>query len=346
MFQAVLSTAPSWQWASTLDEALRMAHDCPMCVGQPLNQLVLVGRGEYLLWTLHHALYDAWSLKLILQEVQQRYAGAEPSRYYSSGASFSHFVHYTRPDTLASSRRFWASYLASSPRVQLFGYSQIDRPRLDGKLFHTSALSNRLPIPSTTLASIILGTWAVVVNRLTGSDDITLGYHLNGRTAPLRGIETCVGPTASIVPVRVAATSPDTYGREIPELMRLVQRQLVKILPYAVTGLEHIRTTSGDARAACDFPLYVVVHPEGSVDFTPGSNNVLSLQAASVAGNGGGPLSVECELAKESVRVMVRWDTRAASEQDIHGMLGTFDDVLCEVDNVSTWDGLNEDLET
>lgn len=336
IFQAVLSTSPTWQWASTLDNALQMAHHSPMSLGGTLNQLILVGRGEYLVWTLHHALYDAWSLKLIVEEVQRRYAGAEPSGNGLSRASFSHFVRYTRSDTLISAYRFWAAYLENSARVQLFNYSRIECPILDGKIYHTAPLPARLAIPGKTLASVILGAWAVVVNRLTDSNDVTLGYHLNGRTVPLRGVEACVGPTANIVPVRVAPTCADTYGKGILRIAQLVQRQLVNILPYAATGLEHIRATSADARAACNFPLYVVVHPEGSLDFTPGSDNVLSLQAASLARSGGGPLSVECELTKESVRVMVRWDTRAASEQDIHGMVGIFDGVLREADHVVT----------
>jgi len=88
LVQVVFMFRPSdWNQASSIEEHQRREkeQECnqrAMCTGMPLIRLGLIessGR-RFFGWTLHHALYDGWSLPLIQRAVEQIYHTAKPSQ--------------------------------------------------------------------------------------------------------------------------------------------------------------------------------------------------------------------------------------------------------------------------
>ena len=75
--QVVLRTGSSWTVTCNLEEYL--AEDCrePMFYGKALSRYAVVSgskqsQHQYMVWTAHHAIYDGWSLPLILERVSRR----------------------------------------------------------------------------------------------------------------------------------------------------------------------------------------------------------------------------------------------------------------------------------
>ena len=59
------------------------------------------------MWTIHHALYDGWSLPLILETVEQAYRGEE----LEPRQQFKAFIKYVREQDDKEMMKYWQSYL-------------------------------------------------------------------------------------------------------------------------------------------------------------------------------------------------------------------------------------------
>ena len=95
LLQVVLDEEIRWIEATGLDEYLQADRKQPMEMGQPLTRYALVkddtGVYRWFVWTVHHALYDGWSLPLIVNAVNRAYIGEAlsvgPSSKHSSNIS-------------------------------------------------------------------------------------------------------------------------------------------------------------------------------------------------------------------------------------------------------------------
>jgi hypothetical protein len=166
-----------------------------MGLGSPLLRLAIVGRPpscQFVL-TLHHSLYDDWSLEIIFDQVETAYRG-EPVR----PCSFSPFVAYLAQSKLSATE----SWLA-----ELVEISSVQFPALPSSDYIPSAISSltyNIPaVPKHTrddfTAPIKLQlAWAVAISQYTASTDVVFGMTVNGRNAPVPGIEQITGPVSPI----------------------------------------------------------------------------------------------------------------------------------------------------
>ncbi|EKG16132.1 AMP-dependent synthetase/ligase, partial [Macrophomina phaseolina MS6] len=125
LHQVVASSAPPWRFAGgSLEEAMDEEASIPTSVGDPLIRFTVVGHGSHLIWTQHHATYDAWSMRLLLEHVARAYA--DPTYHPLEPLPFLTFarrLHGSGRDP-SSTATFWSSYFAdATPTPQLFGYA-------------------------------------------------------------------------------------------------------------------------------------------------------------------------------------------------------------------------------
>ncbi|KAG6038308.1 putative NRPS-like protein biosynthetic cluster [Claviceps citrina] len=78
LIQVVLSDHIRWIDATGLDEYLKADRKQSMGLGQPLTRHAIVkdvgaGARTWLVWTIHHALFDAWSMRLMMDAVSRAY---------------------------------------------------------------------------------------------------------------------------------------------------------------------------------------------------------------------------------------------------------------------------------
>ncbi|KOG53123.1 hypothetical protein ADK38_44205, partial [Streptomyces varsoviensis] len=76
-----------------------------------------------------------------------------------------------------------AGRLPTAPRRHEFGLTEEA----------TAALVERARAHGLTLNTVVQGAWALVLGRLTGSDDAVFGVTVSGRPADLPGVEDMVG---------------------------------------------------------------------------------------------------------------------------------------------------------
>lgn len=265
LMQVVVRGKLNWYSGSNLDEYLVADRDDTMDLGKPLVRYAVIndaatGKASFVL-TMHHALYDGWSMPLVVERVNRAYNNQTLAR----PAEFKHFIKYLAGIDRADSETYW--------RDQLRGANGPQFPALPFQGYQTQADSllevyvplERLPASNATVATVIRAAWALVAAQYTGSEDVVFGETLTGRNAPIVGAEEIEGPMITTVPVRVLA------DREAPvaEYLQAIQEQTVAQIPHEHFGLQHIRRLSPDALEACELRTGLVLHPSAEEGISP-----------------------------------------------------------------------------
>lgn len=280
-------------------------------------------------WTAHHALYDGWSLPVLLGRVEERYQ--HPEAALAPKPQYSRFVEHLSAVDASASDAFWTEKL-SAPSTTHF-------PQLPHPGYRVQATSQvtrpvRFIKPkgvAMSISSFLRAAWSLVVSVYSSSDDITFGEILNGRDVPVPGIEDLVGPTLASIPRRVRIDRDMT----IQQLLADVQKQLNDVTPHQFTGLQRIKSLSPATSAACDFKNLLAIDMADEV-----------AENSSLWGNltGGGtaqgadffslPLNVTCTLGRggsqgvEEVEMRAIFDAEVVPKWQVVRMLGQFETVL------------------
>jgi len=263
--QVVLDEAIRWRHAVDLAQYLERDRREKMNLGEPLARYAIVycarSGQRFLVWTLHHALYDGWSEPIVLEKVQEALhhpeaavAAAGPS----PAADMGDFVQYVGDTDQAAMQEYWRQTLdgaggAQFPRVP----SRDFLPAPDTVVERHIAVETGAGFPFTA-ATLIRGAWALVASQYTGGDDVLFGETLTGRDVPLPGVEGIVGPLIATVPVRVRVNRTASAAA----YLQTVQQEMLARTPYQHMGMQNIRKVSRAAQYACEAPAGLVIQPD------------------------------------------------------------------------------------
>lgn len=256
LVQVVTKANLVWYAGSNLSEYLQTDRDEPMDLGKPLVRYAVIteeGGNISFVLTMHHALYDGWSMPLVVDRVNSAYNKQSLQR----PADFKHFIKYLAGMDRDKSETYW--------RGQLDGANGHQFPSLPWKGYQTQADSlleeyvslEALPASNVTIATVIRAAWALVASQYVNSTDIVFGETLTGRNAPIVGSEEIEGPMITTVPFRVLVDQ----DMPVAEYLQTIQEQIVEQIPHEHFGLQHIRKLSPDALAACELRTGLVLHP-------------------------------------------------------------------------------------
>ncbi|KAJ3022373.1 hypothetical protein HKX48_006308 [Thoreauomyces humboldtii] len=191
--------------------------------------------------TLHHAVYDGWSLELLLTDVQRAYHG----KIVTGRPPYSAFIDHLVGSDTDGSEAHWKQVLmdfTATPFPELTGIDYSDRAPSD----HWSELSASVPCEAletfcrkSGVTSVAAGqlAWAKVLGQYLGEEDVVFGHNVSGRTASVDGIEAMMGPCFNTLPCRVRI---DPAATNLEQLRRM-QKDIVDVLPYQHTSLRNIQ---------------------------------------------------------------------------------------------------------
>ncbi|KAG6052828.1 Glycopeptide NRPS [Claviceps sp. LM77 group G4] len=258
LVQAVISETICWETIS----GANFPATSPPTTMQPGSPLVLfelstsdLGRLIFR-WTLHHALFDGWTLPLMLQAIEDAYCDKFSPKNF---LPFSAFVGYVQDTDNKASLSWWLAHLdgISAPVFPSLPFQDY-APRADGTLEETIKVN--WPQSDITPSTIVRTAWALLQAIYTSSDDVIFGATVTGRHAAIPGIESIVGPTIATVPVRITID----WQKNVGELLHEVQQQALDVTPFEQVGLQRLRKISHDAEMACNFQTLLVVQPANS----------------------------------------------------------------------------------
>ncbi len=185
-----------------------------------LHLIKLSTQEHILLFNVHHIVADGWSLGVLAGEVSEIYRakieGQEaklaglPIRY----ADYARWQHKTlKGQTLESLLSFWKSSLQDAPPILQLPYK---RSNGTTSADHGSGMSFRVEYRTTellrkaagrsgaSLFMILFATYAVLLRRYSGQDDIVIGTPIAGRHS--EEMEPLIGHFVNMLAIRVRLT--------------------------------------------------------------------------------------------------------------------------------------------
>ncbi|KAI1152227.1 hypothetical protein F4825DRAFT_327376 [Nemania diffusa] len=232
-----------------------------IALGSALTYAALITESDthYFVWTIHHALYDAWTISLLLRSIVQCYDGET----HSPTIPFQAFVQYVSSLDHHANANYWKTQFEGCeavpfPRLLDVAGPEIgDRSQTNQTLQHT--ITNLQWAPNgITPSNIIRGAWAIFQARYSNATDVVFGAVVAGRQAPIPGINRISGPTIATVPVRIQLD----YGARIGDFLSQIQSQSIEMLPHEQFGLSRIARIENIARQASTFQSVLIVQPK------------------------------------------------------------------------------------
>lgn len=220
----------------------------------PLQRLHLIRRGEQrhsLVWTYHHLLLDGWSIPVFMNELMAHYRSmALGTPAPPPAPPFRSYIAWLQKQDLEGAREFWTRTLADLPPSPLLGLAPADPRRGTGEVERPT-----VPLPSdlarglretaarhqVTLSTVVQACWAIVLQHLTGRDEITFGCVSSGRPPELPQVERIVGYFANTLPLTVTVPAQGELG----PWLQSIQSAYTERRRYEFTPLGDIRKWSG-----------------------------------------------------------------------------------------------------
>ncbi|RAL15192.1 amino acid adenylation [Aspergillus homomorphus CBS 101889] len=319
MLQVVVRERISW----TKQVEAAPAPGLTAVLGGPLVHLAICRAEEspdvshQLVIHMHHAVYDGWTLPLLLQGFKDAYNELSlPAR------PFTPFIQYIT--STQGQDAYW--------KTMTNGFREAAFPPLPSATYHPvpkAAISTSATIPppgdrAFTSSTYISLAWSLTQAQLQGSHDIAFGAVRSGRNAPVPGIENLTAPTIATVPSRVVLTREDRIAHALQKL----QKDTIDGIPFEQTGLQNIRRLGPDAARACAFQTLLVVQPERppSADdsflreLTSSNDDHLAWVTYC--------LTVICQYDGDALRVEAVFDDQVVPEHQMQAILAQFVRIL------------------
>lgn len=309
LVQVVYKENIEWRQARSLEDYLRKDKDESMGLGDRLARFALIqgspDRPRYMVWTLHHAVYDGWSLPLLVEAAGNAYQGLPlPKR-----TEYTSFVQQAVEEGQNSrAEAYWESYLASNEPYVTFPSTILTSSVQEPVANETVELDIKLNMKTeVTSSTVVRGALAMLLRQYTGSPDVVFGATVSGRNAPVAGIEDIVGPTIATVPVRVTVQDDLSATEYLDE----IQRQATEMMPFEQSGLQRIAKINDSCRAACGFQTLLVVQPDEELQ----GEDIMGTWRTSPDQKGFTTyvLTVECILGLNEVKIRASFDENILS---------------------------------
>ncbi|KAF0685270.1 hypothetical protein As57867_022729, partial [Aphanomyces stellatus] len=163
---------------------------------------------QYCVMTIHHALYDGWSMALLLGDFFSLLHG-ETTLTLPDRPSFRTVVDYIEAQEKTSTEAYWRSYLlgvaTSVVGANIAGHVPHD---VDGPMKMTPTLSlgditKAAQRSGSSIAELAKLAWAITLRKFTRQNDVVFGQVLANRDISVAHAERILGPLIATVPCRV-----------------------------------------------------------------------------------------------------------------------------------------------
>ncbi|KAK4139717.1 uncharacterized protein C8A04DRAFT_40505 [Dichotomopilus funicola] len=338
--QVVVDEKIPWHQGNNLDEYLSKDRSSPLNYGTSLARFAIIddGKRKFFLWTVHHALYDGYSMDMTLAAVDHAYQSqtnlAVPGvlgvldRVHTR--PFAEFMGYLGKIDKETLKQFWTHQLKDLETCPFPASPPGHRCQADNTVMYSIPFSlNRKT--GITMATLLKAAWGILVSRLSESHDVVYGVTQSGRDLELAGIERINGPTITTVPLRMKIDGQ----RFVREFLKQLQTQTVDMIPFSHVGIQNIKNMSGDAtHAACDFQNLLVIQPGEDEQESALFKKHTSATTANYLGGYG--LVVECALESGEIVFSAHHDSSVISSPQLERVLRQLEHLLHQLQAHST----------
>ncbi|MCJ1278461.1 hypothetical protein MMC21_006278 [Puttea exsequens] len=325
-FQAVIGGPISWSVASEYQTYIENDRQNTMCKGEPMARLALFpeasdDEGRFIL-TLHHSIYDSWSMDLIWKTVVDGYSGLS----IATSPSFNRFIKHLQASTGDAHGAYWRTQLSGADQTAFPKNGAGLRPLATSFITHTQHCPLRArPSSGITLPTLIRSAWALITARYSSTDDVTFGAVSNGRTAPVGEIDRLAAPVITTVPIRICLDRK----LSLSTFLEQVQAQASDMIPFEHDGLQNIKQyLDYDDQHVCDVQTLLVIQPAtNQSEPFPGVNCLLGGADFQVPH----ALVLICSLNCEGVKLQANFDPVLLKPESVRRIMAQLVQTLVEL---------------
>ncbi|KAL2911137.1 hypothetical protein HK105_209407, partial [Polyrhizophydium stewartii] len=201
------------------------------------------GSAQHVVVTIHHALYDGWSLPMIMRDL----AAALDGHALEPRPAFRTVVDFIAAQDAAATEAFWTQQLVGLEPAQplSLGHSartdDEDAPLAQACSTPMAELQRAAQRAGVTVAVVLKAAWAATLRKFTRSHDVVFGEVLANRDIAVAGADRIVGPLLNTVPCRVVL---DDTARAA-DLVATMQAQHGAVLSHSHAALVDVQRWAG-----------------------------------------------------------------------------------------------------
>jgi amino acid adenylation domain-containing protein len=217
-----------------------------------LYTLRLANEHFQVIWSMHHAIMDGWSMPLVFDDLWHAYDAIQHTREPGLPASrpYRDYIAWLQAQDPAPSEKFWRDHLRgfTTPgrlgvdraptelaQVEQYAQQQLRLPEATRQSAESFARQHQV-----TLHTLVQGAWALLLSQYGASRDVVFGTVVSGRPPTLADVESIVGLFINTLPARVSIT-PST---NLCEWLQGIQRQQIEMRDYGYAALTQIQQWS------------------------------------------------------------------------------------------------------
>jgi amino acid adenylation domain-containing protein len=200
------------------------------------SRIVLDGDIARLTIKMHHAIYDGWSLDLLVDDLNRLAVGMT----LDTRASFRSVQTFYTNHNATPEKEFWQRHLGDciSTSVANRLSNETERKSIS---FQMDVQSQSLRTVAATLSVspqvFLQSALFLTLAKTCGMADLTIAMVTAGRTIPVAGIETAIGPCLNTLPMRINVS----YSETVADLNRYLQSLNREILQNSSISLRDIK---------------------------------------------------------------------------------------------------------
>ncbi|MBA2675317.1 condensation domain-containing protein, partial [Ramlibacter sp.] len=307
-------------------------------------RLLKAGEGEHvLLMTLHHILYDAWSFRVLMEEVMRLYDGLPVPQLPIQYADYCHWEReQLSGPVLREQLDYWRGQLAGAPDLLAL---PTDRPRPAAMTYrgqwHNAAFSPALTqrlmalgsASRATLFMVMASAFKTLFHRLCGQNDLTLGSLSANRPY---GTESLIGIFANIVTLRSTIDEDTVFG----DVLAVTAKQVLAVHDYPLP-FELVLSNLVESRNPAYMPFaQVVLNYYDEAELGGALDDFSSAEGLRIAGRSSAlgvqadfEIKVEMRLAGDHLAISYVYNTDlfdAATLARWHGHLERLAEAICD----------------
>jgi amino acid adenylation domain-containing protein len=323
--QVVLKESVSWQQEAPLSEYLASDRSVSIKYGSPLARYALDQEHNHFIWTVHHALYDGYSINLVMEQLEALYNGLQ----VGVATGYNAFIKFIKEVDAEKCKTFWTKQLnqgvpSSFPALPSAAY----QPSPDREVTKTIEIA-RDTQQGFMLSTILRAAWAIVTGRYMSSEDVAFAATNSGRNAPVQGIESIVGPTITTVPIQLQTNAAST----VAEFLASVQQQATDMINFEHAGIQNSSAMTGKKQNLKN--LFVIQQSPENLQ----QSTILAevLDKSLLRGFHTYAVVVECIVMSESkIDVELQFDHKALPEASARRVLDQFEHVVHQLNSASS----------
>lgn len=189
---------------------------------------------DQLVLRLNHALYDAFSLPILINDLTAAYHG---NPLPAKQVDFPDYMHRRwQRNQAATAVSFWQKFLAGA-RMTSVECSPATTPATETYLLAMQQTPAFTPPVGITLATVFRAAWAIVLAQHTGTDDVVFGETVDGRGFPLEELDSIFGCAIGSSPMRIILPGRDSSKGEF---LHYAQHQHTIRIPHETMDMAAI----------------------------------------------------------------------------------------------------------